>query len=551
MKKKGIIYTTAQLNGSWLLMSVDIALWLHKRDGYREIIVNCIPLNRSFNIFNLVMRFKNIFNYLKVNKLKKLCKYLLLIKSCKKKNSEITKFALGHLDHANLKISDLQIKFIRSKSKKKNTINSHIKVYKNVIIDYYKYFKISSLKRKKYLKYRVKNIFAGLHVLSEALRSDYRSFGSIFKSRIGIISAIYKLRSSLPIYEEIVLPIDVDAYVCGPDQEYLYGFFSKFLENSGAKFIETESMQYLYLKRQLKENFYQRPKILKIKNKAYTIDEKKIKQYYKKRIKKPWEAFTYIDYLKKGVSNSKKIIKFKKASAIVYLHSFTDAQYVFGDDGYYDLFDWALKTISILSLNKNISKVIVKSHPGIDRQYHPGDLKANMHLKSKFQNSNKVEWVDEHFDVMQIKNLDTIVGITHHGSVAEELVFSDIPVVASTFAPWGEKYNFGFWWNNYREYELFISGKEITKLEVSKFQKKELYRYAMDKYFSKYVKARLNCGLTWQDALKVYNIKKHHEFGENMDQIKNIISHLDPAGNEFQKYILLRLKKINRLRSIN
>ena len=43
-------------------------------------------------------------------------------------------------------------------------------------------------------------------------------------------------------------------------------------------------------------------------------------------------------------------------------------------------------------------------------------------------------WADFHFDVNHIKSSGLVIGITHPGSVAEELVFQNFPVIASEHA---------------------------------------------------------------------------------------------------------------------
>ena len=237
-------------------------------------------------------------------------------------------------------------------------------------------------------------------------------------------------------------------------------------------------------------------------------------------------------------------------SAIVYLHSFTDAQYIYGYDGYHDLMDWCLNTISLLNSNEHVSKVIVKPHPGINPVYHPGDSFATNYLKSKISKFDKVQWADFHFDVNHINSLGLVVGITHHGSVAEELVFKKIPVIASTHSYWGEEYKFGYWWKDVKEYEKLISSKSITELVVTKNQTNELYRYAMNFHFAKDNYNFFSIGSTWKDIFDIYKVKDAQEFGENMEQVMRLVSQIDPEERQFKKYIKTRLQRINLLKDV-
>ena len=141
---------------------------------------------------------------------------------------------------------------------------------------------------------------------------------------------------------------------------------------------------------------------------------------------------------------------------------------MYGYDGYHDLMDWCLRTIiCLIQMNTYQSCCEASSR----KWHHPAGL--------------MVIWVGvggaggEH-----INSSDKVIGITHHGSVAEELVFNKIPVIASTNSYWGEKYKFGYCWKDVMDYENLISGKAITELVVTNTNLEELYRYAMDHYFS-------------------------------------------------------------------
>ena len=168
-----------------------------------------------------------------------------------------------------------------------------------MIVDYFRYFSKSALKNKIYLKYQVAGVYSGLHVLSEALRSDYKSYGSIFHCRPGILAALYRLNSSVKEFAKIELPSQSNSFVCGPDQEYIYGFFSRFMSDRGTCFIEMSNVQQPYIKRELKDKYYSRLKLYQIDNNFNSIEKEKITEYYSSRIEKPWEALDYMHFIKK------------------------------------------------------------------------------------------------------------------------------------------------------------------------------------------------------------------------------------------------------------
>tara|TARA_B100000989_G_scaffold297916_1_gene285241 strand:+ start:11056 stop:12705 length:1650 start_codon:yes stop_codon:yes gene_type:complete len=543
VKKKATIYTSAVLNGSMLLTSIDAALWLHKSDGFTHITIYSVLNYNPFNFFTLPLRLKNLTLYLKVSKFKK---YWNRVKptNSDENHSDLSKFANGKIDSTNLKIFDLEINFVRLREKNKNSFRKSITLSYRVAKDYLNYFNRNALEKRIYLNYKLANINAGLHVLSEALRSDYKSFGSIFYCRLGILAALYKLHISLEQYKSLILLEDNTSFVCGVDQEYLYGFFSRYMSNQGAKFIELNNIQLPYIKLDLNKTYYSRLNIFKIGSDIEIPDKEKIYQYYKKRIEKPWEVFNYKE---EKYSSKKNILKLNEVSVILYLHSFTDAQYVYGYDGYHDLMDWCLTTISILNSNKHVSKVIIKPHPESTSSYHPGDSIANNYLKSKISSFEKVAWADFHFGVNNIISSDKVIGISHHGSVTEELVFNKFPVIASSHSSWGDKYKFGYWWNDKKDYEKLISSKLISELQVTQTQTDELYRYANDFYFTKNSHIYFNITSTWKDIFETFSLKDSNEHGENVEQIIKIVNKINPEDQKFKRYIATRLNRINLL----
>lgn len=542
--KKAVLYTSANLDGSWLPITIDIALWLNKNKGFKSISINCIANYNRFHIFSLLLRIKNLRTYLKKSKFNK---FINPTNSKISKKTELANFAIGESDQMILSIEDLEIKFNRIRQfKKKNFINSIILI-KNVLLDYYKFFRQKSLRKKKYLEYKHKNIYAGLYVLSEALRSDYRSCGSIFKCRLGILNSLYKMYKTSEIIQNITFPQNHTVYVCGPAQNYIYGFFSKYMHVRGAYFIDTSDPKRAFVEREIKGKFFSHLNENYIKYDDVLFDENKIIQYFENRIENPWEAFSYMNNLKKK-SIKKNVLNLNyKVTVVLYLHSFTDAQYYYGYDEYHDLMEWSYRTAILLNSNEHVSKVFIKPHPGLDPIHHPGDVIANKYLRKNISKLRKVCFVDFHFDVKNIKSTGLVVGITHHGSVAEELVFKKYPVISSSFAPWGSKYNFGYFWNTKKEYEELISSRLITELKVTPNHLKELYRYANEKYFMQNFADNFNINSSWQDLMKTYGIKIHNEHSLDMKEVDNLVSCLDHRDIKFREYISKRIHRIDAL----
>ena len=82
---------------------------------------------------------------------------------------------------------------------------------------------------------------------------------------------------------------------------------------------------------------------------------------------------------------------------------------------------------------------------------------------------------------------------------------------------------------------------------MTETQTNELYRYAMDLHFRKDKNAYFDNNSTWRDLFEFYNTEDCKEHGENMEQIKILVSKLDPKSINFKNFIKTRLRRIDRL----
>ena len=64
----------------------------------------------------------------------------------------------------------------------------------------------------------------------------------------------------------------------------------------------------------------------------------------------------------KSIKFKKNNRKFEKITHLIYAHSFTDGQMLYGYDGFINVYDWLIFTINELSKNKN-NKIMIKAHP--------------------------------------------------------------------------------------------------------------------------------------------------------------------------------------------
>ena len=555
MVKKAIIYTSATLNGSWFLVALDCAIWLNRLHSFTHIKIITGETAKIFNPLHVLLKIINLPVYFSQGKLLKFMTTRLSLSQDKTQTnqhtSEFSKFCNGELDFLKFKICGVYVEFCRIKMDKSDTsLFTTLRRLQLVVKNFCASFLRQSLLDGSYLNFKVDGVYSAHHVLSEALRSEYKSRGSILGAGAGILAALYKIEVTRDICKKIPMSLNDSIFVFGPDQDYIYGFFSRKLCQRGARLIETEGLQTPFQLKTPSEKFYCRPIVRHWPSQMNVTDTgSAITDYFEKRVNTPWKVYDYIDYLKfkTPLLLEEKIDNSSGLNIVIYLHSFTDAQFIFGHDGYRDLFHWSCNTINMLLKNPNISNIYLKPHPGIDPHYHPGDVKANNYLRGLYRQKTRVVWLENHFTTSQLKYFGNCVGITHHGSVAEELTFLGYPVIASTFSPWDKEYKFGYFWSDRLSYEKLISSLTKYGLPVLDIHRNELFRYVRDKNFSKIAPTFFNSHSAWLDFLLQHKVEKHHEFGVNMETIKTLLSDLDYKATPFTSYIAVRSARIEAL----
>jgi hypothetical protein len=166
---------------------------------------------------------------------------------------------------------------------------------------------------------------------------------------------------------------------------------------------------------------------------------------------------------------------------VLFLHDFDDGQYYYGNDGFDDLWDWTTFTIDTLLANSAVVRVFIKAHPNAAGSGNSGDVVARRRLQNRYATTARVSWLASDTSPRALEELGHIVGITHHGSVAEELTFCGIPVIASTRAPWGERYRFASLWNTPAEYGRILRGLSIEEWRCpTRAEHGELLRFVRD-----------------------------------------------------------------------
>jgi hypothetical protein len=165
-------------------------------------------------------------------------------------------------------------------------------------------------------------------------------------------------------------------------------------------------------------------------------------------------------------------------TVIIFLHSFDDAQYFFGLDGFEDLYEWTVVSIAECLGNRHIGRILIKEHPNVDPVRFPGDKRAIERLRDRYQHKPRITFIDRHTDIKVLPSLGRVYGITNYGSVAEELVAVGLPVIASSKGPWGKSYPFLHVWDSPGEYVAILRGLTTADWGAPESREKEaLYQF--------------------------------------------------------------------------
>ncbi len=309
---------------------------------------------------------------------------------------------------------------------------------------------------------------------------------------------------------------------------YLDAIYTRSLSLNGADVIEIYPYDAVY--REVNPSVYTpfRERVVNSSAKNLSpLEKMQVETYLTDRVYDPGRR---LSYMKKGLNQANTLKNEKgelihvlpdSSGAVLFLHSFDDAQYVFGPDGFDDLFDWSVFTLNSLLNNPDIDTVLIKPHPGVDYKNYPGDKRALKRLKKLFPETQKLKWLSHDCGPMALKDLKGFVGITHHGSIAEELVFLRVPVISSTYTPWSTNYQFTVNWSSPSEYGNLLA-QNLNQFTVSQENIESLMAYVME--------ARLRNPITirdcwpWYNYMEMLGFKSSGSFFEVLEHARNILS---------------------------
>ena len=375
--------------------------------------------------------------------------------------------------------------------------------------------------KEKILNIRYKKIRIGKYVLS-SLYQNYSSYISNFSFIYNLIKTIFKASLYIKTAEYYCKNITFN-HVYLDHVYYLNGIYFDFF--AGKKkvvytndypgsifrinFQSKKNQQKLYYENFMKIKFSlnilkksERLKISKIRNKV--LGHKK-----------------YFDWIKNiKMIEFKKISNINKYDYIIYTHSFTDAQLIFGQSAFVNTLDWLLFTIQKLLNNRK--KIIIKCHPSFWDKFEHNVYDRFIFKKclSKYFNNPNILILDKAYSNKSLINHlnDKCIAITHHGTVSLEMIQNKFKVISSNCNIWEQSYQLTNCWSSKEDYSNLLDYNwDDLKFHNDKHFQNLIFNlfYGDKSHFSKNEHTRVIV-----KYLKKYRIKSNQ--GNNFDLKSNL-----------------------------
>lgn len=270
--------------------------------------------------------------------------------------------------------------------------------------------------------------------------------------------------------------------------------------------------------------------ILKIYKKKIKFNKNIVNRKIKKTLLSP----VVIPWLKKAKFVNLKNENFKKYTHVIYAHSFSDDQLMWGVDGFLNMYDWLIFTID--NLLKNNNYIIVKAHPNfylpINSAAVKYDKKIFFEIKKRYS-SKQLFFLDspiKNYDLLKSINSKTVL-ISHHGTAILEGLFMNYKVISSSATMWEKKFKITNSWNDKSEY-LNLLNKSWHDLKFCKnkdfFELCYLlycnpYNLYGNKFWLKVLKEKLALNLNDNDQILRNTILKLTS-SENVEKISQELS---------------------------
>ncbi len=230
----------------------------------------------------------------------------------------------------------------------------------------------------------------------------------------------------------------------------------------------------------------------------------------------------------KDIENQVKIFRDTgKKRVVIFLHCFFDSPHIYKDMLFEDFYEWLDFTLTVVS--DCDYECYVKPHPnGLI-----GNEKIVDHFKAKFP---KVTFLDKVISNKQLVKEGFDLGVTLYGTIAHELAYQGIPVIAAGDNPHAA-YSFCFTAKSIHQYESCLRSPEsISKLlsqeEIEQFFYMH-YLYQSDTYKNSIgnwepILRKVQQEVSGTKVLReLVNKAKRGEFNKINTYFEDILSHLN------------------------
>jgi hypothetical protein len=221
-------------------------------------------------------------------------------------------------------------------------------------------------------------------------------------------------------------------------------------------------------------------------------------------------------------------------TCVVFLHSFMDAQYMFGLDGFGDLYEWLEFTVANLLVNPSVGKILIKFHPNLTKEKKVFDQLVKSNLRRRFGVGARFTIISDDVPPMAFTKVERIIAITHHGSVAEELVYLGIPTIGSRYARWSNLFKFLIVWESPDEYAIHLREIEHISAEWNPdFRRENLILFLANYRLREWNRWSAQ---PWVSVLKVCGMNSDYSV-ENYPKGEQVLYQLKKTDDDFHRLI--------------
>ena len=340
------------------------------------------------------------------------------------------------------------------------------------------------INNKNFINLRFKEFLIGRYVLSHTLRlsGSYNSciFLNIYKFKYLLaVDKILQNIENIPKETKAVY-IDHGMYLNGI---YFQGFQKKkliiYTNNYPKGFCVFDFRKY-------KNKIKQYSNLMALNNR-YTSKKNILEA--KKKLKNLLKNTTTLPWMEKSIfKNFMDIDNLKKATHLIYAHSFLEAQYMYGHDGFISYEDWLEFSIKNLLNNKN-NFMIIKAHPSFyvkdGNNLSNYDINTFNRIKKKYCNFKNIIFIDyplQNIKLLKIFNKNTII-ISRCSTAIVEALYFGYKVICSSATYWDtNKLKLCNTWQSPSEYKKLLMKPWIR---LKNTNKRDFYSVTYDLFCKK------------------------------------------------------------------